>query len=341
MLKAIIIDDSRKASWDDFVMRHPDAIAWHVYDWWKVLHGYYGLEYFPIAAMDGAEVRGILPLYRVRTFRSGTALISIPYVVAGGIVADDAEAEHLLLEEALRLSRSMGDAPVTLKQYRHRVAGDLHTDQGFYNLELAIGDGLRTSGTISPRKTGSRSAARRRNSSSWTIPPPTCPAFAGPCRVTSTPAECLRQAGAGSNSCSKPACTRSPCSGGTDGSWLARSSSRSSGPPRSPTPAWPGRMSPICTGPAACIGSCSSVWRRRAFRSSIPGEFRKIMPCPVTAWGGEASATSITTSITGCTARRKAAANAGGHGRPSRPSGGACPVSMANLLSPPLLKQYP
>ena len=142
MLKAIIIDDSRKASWDHFVMRHPDAIAWHVYDWWKVLHGYYGLEYFPIAAMDGAEVRGILPLYRVRTFRSGTALISIPYVVAGGIVADDAEAEHLLLEEALRLSRSMGDAPVTLKQYRHRVAGDLHTDQGFYNLELAIGDGL-------------------------------------------------------------------------------------------------------------------------------------------------------------------------------------------------------
>lgn len=141
MLQATIIDDRRKAAWDAFVQRHPGTIAWHLYDWSSVLQTYYGTTFYPIAAIEGDEIRGILPLYRVRTLRTGTALVSIPYVVAGGIVADDEEAEKLVLEEAIRLSRNMGSPPIALKQYGHRVAGELRTDEGYYNQELSLAAG--------------------------------------------------------------------------------------------------------------------------------------------------------------------------------------------------------
>ena len=141
MLQAIVIDDRRKTAWDAFVQRHPGTIAWHLYDWSNVLRTYHGTTFYPIAAMEGDEVRGILPLYRVRTPRTGVALVSIPYVAAGGIVADDEEAEKLVLEEAIRISQGMGTPPIALKQYGHRVAGELRTDEGYYNQELSLSAG--------------------------------------------------------------------------------------------------------------------------------------------------------------------------------------------------------
>ncbi|MCE9556636.1 MAG: hypothetical protein K8T91_25080 [Planctomycetes bacterium] len=141
MLQATVIDDRHKAAWDAFVHRHPGTIAWHLYDWSNVLRTYYGTTFHPIAALEGDEIRAILPLYRVRTLRTGVSLVSIPYVVAGGIVADDEQAERLVLEESVRLSQSMGSPSIALKQYGHCVAGDLRTDGGYYNQELSLSAG--------------------------------------------------------------------------------------------------------------------------------------------------------------------------------------------------------
>lgn len=142
MTNATIIDESRKAEWDDFVLNCPGAISWHVYDWSNVLRDYYGLAFFPIAVGNGSRLRGVLPLYRVRTLRSGMALISIPYVVAGGIIAEDEHAQRLLLERAIDLSSEMGSIPITLKQYGKPIPGDLKTDAGFYNRELDLSVGV-------------------------------------------------------------------------------------------------------------------------------------------------------------------------------------------------------
>ncbi|MCA9102236.1 MAG: hypothetical protein KDA63_13830 [Planctomycetales bacterium] len=141
-MKAEIVDESRRNEWDRFVLEHPGTISWHVYDWHRVLEKYYGLRYFPIAACDGASIRGVLPLYYVRTFKSGPALMSIPYFVAGGIVADGDESRQLLLDRAIVLSKEMGGLPITLKQYGVKLAGDLTTDGSYYNRELSLSAGL-------------------------------------------------------------------------------------------------------------------------------------------------------------------------------------------------------
>lgn len=137
-----IIDEHRRDDWDRFVNEHPDTISWHLYDWHQILQQHYGLQFFPIAAFEGNDIQGVLPLYYVNTLRSGPALMSIPYFVAGGIVASNEAAQHKLLDRATELSKELKGAPITLKQYGVQVSGDLTTDSGYYNRELPLSRGL-------------------------------------------------------------------------------------------------------------------------------------------------------------------------------------------------------
>ncbi len=141
-MKTAILQNGQKSDWDAFVYSHGDATAWHIYDWGKLVGSHYRVTYYPIAVYDGPEVCGILPLYQVRTWRTGTKLISIPYMVAGGIVARDHECQHLLLERAIELSRELGSVPIVLKQYKNKIDGPLETDDGYYNLELPLTDDI-------------------------------------------------------------------------------------------------------------------------------------------------------------------------------------------------------
>ena len=70
-MQAVIIEEKNKADWDRFVDASPNVISWHIYDWYKVPAAYYGLDYYPLAVYDGGEVRGILPLYKAQTLRTG------------------------------------------------------------------------------------------------------------------------------------------------------------------------------------------------------------------------------------------------------------------------------
>jgi len=136
-MQAVIINDEKEADWDEFVETNPDVISWHKYDWYKVLKRAHNIPYYPIAVYDGSKICGILPLYEISTFRTGKILMSIPYVVAGGIVAPEEEVRQLLLKKAVELSTEL-QAPLTLKQYRTKVNGDFLVDDSYFNLEKTL-----------------------------------------------------------------------------------------------------------------------------------------------------------------------------------------------------------
>lgn len=138
LMQTTILNESQRKDWDSYVESSPDVIAWHSWDWSQVLIQHYGCRFYPIAAYDGGRIRGILPLYHVKTFRSGDALMSIPYVVAGGAVADSEEGRQALLAKAIDIARETNIHKLTLKQYKVRIAGDLFTEEGYYNRELTL-----------------------------------------------------------------------------------------------------------------------------------------------------------------------------------------------------------
>jgi hypothetical protein len=142
-MRAIIADESYKAGWDKAVYTYPGAISWHFYDWYKMIAAHHPVKYYPIAACEGDDVVGVLPLYRLKTMRGGEMLISIPYFVAGGIVAGSAEAKAVILDKAIEISKELGSLPIILKQYSIPVESDsLVTDTSYFNLELNLSVGV-------------------------------------------------------------------------------------------------------------------------------------------------------------------------------------------------------
>jgi len=137
-MEAVIITEKDRWVWDEFVMSSPASIAWQSYGWSDVVRKHYGLDFYPIAVFDGLRICGILPLYRVKGLTGKDALMSVPYAVAGGMLADDPGVQALLLDEAVRLSRQYGSCRITLKQYKIRMEGDLSIDDNYYNRELSL-----------------------------------------------------------------------------------------------------------------------------------------------------------------------------------------------------------
>lgn len=139
MREAVIIAEKDRPVWDEFVMSNPRSIAWQSYGWSDVLNRHYkGIEFYPLAVFDGSRLCGILPLYHMKGVTGKSELMSVPYAVAGGILADDPAVQKLLIDKAAQLSLRHGSCRITLKQYKIKIEGDLRVDDNYYNRELAL-----------------------------------------------------------------------------------------------------------------------------------------------------------------------------------------------------------
>ena len=90
-----------ESRWDAFVARHPAATVYHRAAWAGLVRDLFGHETYHLYAEDSAgEVRGVLPLVRLRSRLFGDYLVSAPYVKYGGVVAHTPAIAGELLDEA-------------------------------------------------------------------------------------------------------------------------------------------------------------------------------------------------------------------------------------------------
>jgi FemAB-related protein (PEP-CTERM system-associated) len=91
-------EDQREA-WDAYVDGHPLGTLFHLTAWKRAVERTFGHRAVYLWAERGGAPVGVLPLFVVPTLK-GRALVSVPYGVYGGIVADDAATAGVLLEAA-------------------------------------------------------------------------------------------------------------------------------------------------------------------------------------------------------------------------------------------------
>lgn len=137
-METTLIGEDRQKDWNSYIQENPFSIAWQVFDWYRIVNRHHRVQFLPLAAMNGTRIEGILPLYKLKTLKGGSALISVPYAVAGGILADDPEVRDALLAHATRLMKEQDCTRIILKQYKIRIEGDLNTDENYYNRELNL-----------------------------------------------------------------------------------------------------------------------------------------------------------------------------------------------------------
>jgi serine/alanine adding enzyme len=130
-IKVKAIEPVDAPAWDEYVYNHPKATLYHLSGWQNVIEKTYGHKtYYLMANRCNSKLEtrnskqknsyepkviGILPLVHLKYFLFGNSLISIPFFDLGGILADDEEAEKLLLSEAIKLCQDLKAKNIELR----------------------------------------------------------------------------------------------------------------------------------------------------------------------------------------------------------------------------------
>ena len=104
------------------------GLAHHAYyhQWSEIVEKTFGHSPRYLAIRnDSAALSGIAPLFEFKSSLFGNSLISVPYLNAGGIIADSVEAHQLLREEACRIADECGAEYVEL---RHEQSSDFYPE---------------------------------------------------------------------------------------------------------------------------------------------------------------------------------------------------------------------
>ncbi|HLN04402.1 MAG TPA: FemAB family XrtA/PEP-CTERM system-associated protein [Bryobacteraceae bacterium] len=101
--------------WDGFVQAHPHGSPFHLIAWKKSMEEVFGYAPRYLMATDGNCIRGVLPLFLVKNFIMGKVLISSPFAVYGGILAETPEAKQAMGEQAMKLGRELGVEHIELR----------------------------------------------------------------------------------------------------------------------------------------------------------------------------------------------------------------------------------
>ncbi len=105
------------AAWDAYGLAHPEGTFFHRFGWKRLIENTYGYAGHYLLAELSGQLVGILPLGQVKHLLFGHSLISVPFAVYGGVLADNAAVAQALEQHAMRLA---GDLAVDHMEIRNQ-----------------------------------------------------------------------------------------------------------------------------------------------------------------------------------------------------------------------------
>jgi FemAB-related protein (PEP-CTERM system-associated) len=96
------------SQWDAFVEQHAHGTPFHLTNWKRCIESTFGYRSYYFVSTEGDRIRGLLPLFLVKNVVIGKALISSPFAVYGGVLAESDEVRAALVDHATELGRELG-----------------------------------------------------------------------------------------------------------------------------------------------------------------------------------------------------------------------------------------
>lgn len=140
------------AAWDAYVLAAPGGNFFHRFGWKRVIEESLRQPcHFLLAEREGRIV-GVLPLGQVKSLLFGHTLISMPYAVYGGLVADDAEALASLDRAAIELAEQLGVGHLEYRDRDARVHPDWPTTELYATFRKPLDPEVEANMLAIPRK---------------------------------------------------------------------------------------------------------------------------------------------------------------------------------------------
>lgn len=115
-----VLSNNFDPRWNAYVKAHADATCFHQSEWANVSAAMYGWRPHYLVAEDEQSIRGVLPLVEVTQRFGRGALVSSPFCVYGGAVADNEEVVVALENFASALARERNVAFLEVRQSTRR-----------------------------------------------------------------------------------------------------------------------------------------------------------------------------------------------------------------------------
>jgi FemAB-related protein (PEP-CTERM system-associated) len=122
-MQIIKASNANKEEWDAFVKNHPEGSPFHLFAWHDAVIKSFGHKSFYYIAEDNGNIKGILPLFQVKSFLFGNIISSVPFAAYGGILADSDQLFQLLLEQAKDITRKYEADYLELKFFNPKECG--------------------------------------------------------------------------------------------------------------------------------------------------------------------------------------------------------------------------
>jgi FemAB-related protein (PEP-CTERM system-associated) len=112
------LTDSDIELWNQYVDQSTDSTFFHLAQWRTIFDKVLGHRSYYLMAKKGNDVVGIFPLVQVKSKLFGNALISVPFCVYGGAIADDESIYATLSERAVKLANELKVDYVEVREQR-------------------------------------------------------------------------------------------------------------------------------------------------------------------------------------------------------------------------------
>jgi FemAB-related protein (PEP-CTERM system-associated) len=147
------------SSWDRFVLEHPCGSPFHLSAWKESIEQTFGYKGMCLLATRQERICAVLPLFLVSSLLTGKRLISSPFAVYGGILADSEESKMALLSRAQELGEQLQVQDIELRNGWQAQCGGLPRISRYVTFTQEIGPDEEVVLNSIPRKT--RAAVRK------------------------------------------------------------------------------------------------------------------------------------------------------------------------------------
>lgn len=95
-------------AWDEYVYKSSSSTFYHQLGWRNVVEKTYKHRPVYLVAKEGGKIKGVLPMFLMRSVIFGKKLVSVPFAPYGGVCADNETIENALIEEAKKITEECG-----------------------------------------------------------------------------------------------------------------------------------------------------------------------------------------------------------------------------------------
>lgn len=121
MIQIKELDSDNVSQWDEYVLNSEGATFFHLSGWKRVVESVFGHQCHFFYAAEGGRIIGVLPLGHIKSLFFGNALISSPFGVYGGIVADNNDVRIALEDAACSLAKKLNVDYLELRNQKSQI----------------------------------------------------------------------------------------------------------------------------------------------------------------------------------------------------------------------------